>query len=63
MNSDYDIDFVLNKNLNIYDIFDCKPQADGIYWELKAGQIVFTMTVTGHTSLLGTPLLTKLIFL
>ena len=34
---DYDIDFFQNSKLNIYDIFDCKPQADGIYWELKAG--------------------------
>ncbi len=35
--NDYDIDFTMNKNLNISDIFDCKPLDDGIYWELKAG--------------------------
>ncbi len=34
---DYDIDFKQNKTLNIFDIFDSKPQVDGIYWELKAG--------------------------
>ncbi len=34
---DYDIDFKQNKILNVHDIFDSKPQVDGIYWELKAG--------------------------